>query len=338
MAVLLTWTPTGPEAEFIASEWPEDLPRYVNDQLSPEDRARILPEVRAIVGYMRSVTTDLLRDATSLELVHVLGHGVDGLFTPENLELLRGRGVQVARSNPSSENIAEFVIMQMIAVSRRVVQMHNRLVMFGDWSNDLVARRGEGVLGGELYRSTLGLIGYGNISQEIHRRAKGFDMTVGALVRSPERYSEHEDLAFIMPHARIEEFLARCDYVVLSLPLTDETHHMMNARTFSAMREGSYIVNISRGAIIDEEALLEALRSGRLAGAALDVFESEERGFKGGYPSRWPLHDHNVLLTPHYAGASKEARLRGLGNVRDNLVRWRRGEPLRNTADLDRGY
>lgn len=337
MAVLLTWTPTVPELEVIAAEWPQDQERFILEQLTDAQRAEVLPRVEVIVGYMRSVTTDLLRNTSALRLVHVLGHGVDGLFTPDNVEVLRVRGAQVARSNPSSENIAEFVIMKMIAVSRRVIQMHNRLVMFGDWSNDLVARRGEGVLGGELYRSTLGLIGYGNISQKIHKRARGFGMTVGALVRTPSRYADH-DLAFVQPYTEIEDFLGRCDYVVLSLPLTDETTHMMNARTFAAMRPGSYIVNISRGAIVDEEALYVALESGHLAGAALDVFESEERGFKAGYPTLRPIHQFNVLLTPHYAGATQEARGRGLANVGDNIRRLLAGEPLRNTAEFERGF
>lgn len=337
MALLLTWTPTDPERETIASEWPSDVERHILSDLSEAELEALLPRVEIIVGYMRSVTTDLLRRAPALRLVHVLGHGVDGLLTDENLAILRERGVQVARSNPSSENIAEFVVMKMIAVSRRVVQMHNRLVMFGDWSNDLVARRGDGVLGGELYRSTLGLIGYGNISQEVHRRVLGFGMTVGALVRTPDRYQEH-GLDFVYPFGGIEEFLGRCDYVVLSLPLTAETTHMMNERTFAAMKPGSYIVNISRGAIIDEEALYRALESGHLGGAALDVFESEERGFKDGYPMPRPVHQYNVLLTPHYAGATKEARGRGLMNVADNIRRFRSGEPLRNAAEFDRGF
>jgi phosphoglycerate dehydrogenase-like enzyme len=337
MAVLLTWTPTAPEMQQIEATWPPELERYILDELTEQQRDEVLPRVEIIVGYMRSVTTDLLRGVPNLRLVHVLGHGVDGLFTPENVALLKERGAQVARSNPSSENIAEFVIMKMIAISRRVMQMHNRLVIFGDWSNDLVARRGEGVLGGELYRSTLGLIGYGNISQEIHKRARAFDMSVGALVRTPSRYAQNE-LEFVLPFEEIEDFLSRCDYVVLSLPLTEATTHMMNRRTFAAMKQGSYIVNISRGAIIDEEALHEALESGQLAGAALDVFESEERGFKAGYPTPRPIHHYNVLLTPHYAGATKEARGRGLANVGDNIRRLMQGHELRNAAEYERGF
>jgi len=337
MVILLMWTPTPPELEAISAEWPSDMERHIASEMTETELEELIPRAEVIVGMMRSVTTDLLRRAESLRLIHVLGHGVDGLFTEENLAILRARDIRVARSNPSSESIAEFVIMKMIAVSRRVIQMHNRLVMFGDWSTAIAARRGEGVLGGELYKSTLGLIGYGNISQEIHRRALGFDMTVGALVRSPERYQEY-GLEFVQPFEELEDFLSRCDYVVLSLPLTPQSTHMMNDRTFAAMRPGSYIVNISRGAIIDEEALYGALESGHLAGAALDVFESEERGFKDGYPTPRPIHHFNVLLTPHYAGATKEARGRGLANVGENLRRLQNGEPLRNAAEFDRGY
>jgi phosphoglycerate dehydrogenase-like enzyme len=104
------------------------------------------------------------------------------------------------------------------------------------------------------------------------------------------------------------------------------------------MQDGSYLINISRGGIIDERALYQVLRSGKLAGAGLDVWEIEEKGLNGGYPTEYPLHNFNVIMTPHYSGATKESRERALINIGENLRRFIKGEQLLGLADLESGY
>ena len=113
---------------------------------------------------------------------------------------------------------------------------------------------------------------------------------------------------------------------------------MLDAAAFAAMRPGAYLVNISRGGIVDEIALHDALASGHLAGAALDVFEVEETDRPRRYPTELPLHDLNVILTPHYASGTVEARWRSLRIVGENLRRLLDGEELVNVADFARGY
>lgn len=337
MSILVTWEPTDAEWQIIRDTWPDDTGVLALAELSDDELAAALPEVEVMVGYMRTIPKPLLATAPALRLVHVLGHGVDQLLSPEVADVLRARDILLARSNPATINIAEFIIMQMIALSRRVVGMHNRLVMHGDWSTEAKAKRGAGSLGGELYESTLGLIGYGNIAREVHTRAAAFGMEVGALARSVERHADR-GLDFIHPWDDIDAFLGRCDYVVVTLPLTPGTTDLIDAGRLKAMKDGAYIVNVSRGRIIDEEALYEALAEGRLAGAALDVFDVEETKGWHGYPTPRPLHQFNVILTPHYAGATAEARRRALSTVGDNVRRLRRGEPLRNLAALDKGF
>ena len=337
MSILVTWEPTGAEWDLIRETWPADMDTLQLSEVPEEDLAKILPDVEVMVGYMRTIPRPLLPQATGLRLIHVLGHGVDRLFAPETAQLLRDRGILLARSNPATINIAEFAIMKMIALSRRLIVMHNRLVTYGDWSTEVKAKRGEGSLGGELFSSTLGLVGYGNIAREIHSRVKAFGMDVGALVRHPDQHAD-SGLDFVTQWQDIDAFLSRCDYVVLTLPLTPETTNLFDAGRFKAMKDGAYIVNVSRGRIIDEDALYDALADGKLAGAALDVFDAEETVGWHGYPTRRPMHQFNVIFTPHYAGATAEARRRAISTVGDNIRRLRSGERLVNLAALDKGF
>ena len=335
MGVLLAWKVMPKEREYLEQVWPSELTRYYLQDMTEAELHGIVPEISAIVGFNSSIPQELFPAATSLRLVHILGHGVDGVFRSK--DLLRSRGVVVARANPGDITIAEFVFMQMIAVSRRVMPMHTRLVMFGDWSEEIKSRRGAGSLGGELYGSTLGLVGYGSIAKQIHPRASAFGMDVGLLSRRPERY-EDAGLDFIDHWDDIDAFLGKCDYVVLALPLTDGTRNLIDADRLDAMKDGSYLVNISRGGLIDEHALHDALASGKLAGAALDAFEIELTGIRDGYPTRRPLHHFNVVLTPHYASGSVEGRYRSLRTVGENLQRMLDDEPIHNVADYDDGY
>lgn len=337
MTVLLTWAPTEAESALIARTWPADAPLVMMDELSPQELDAILPDVEVMVGYMRTIPRDRLCEATALRMVHVLGHGVDQFLTEEVVPLLQERGVVVARSNPCAIPIAEFVVMNMIALSRRLVGMHSALVERGDWSNDLVARRGQGVLGGELHGATVGIIGYGNIGREIHSRVKAFGMGVGALARRPAELADAE-LEFVDPWEDMTAFLGRCDHVVLTIPLTPQTRGLIGPEQITSMRPGAFLHNVSRGALVDEEALYDGLHSGHLAGAALDVFPSEDTVGRTGYPASRPLHQFNTILTPHYSGATAEARGRALTTVADNLRRLRAGEPVRNQAQLDRGF
>ncbi|MQA04827.1 MAG: hypothetical protein GEV07_19605 [Streptosporangiales bacterium] len=337
MAVLLTWEPTDVELDRMRQTWPDASSVVRMGELTPAELDGLLPEVDVMVGYMRTIPGDRLADATGLRLIHVLGHGVDGLLTPDVKTQVRERGIQVARSNPCAIPMAEFVLMAMIALTRRTVRLHNSLVERGDWSTELTARRAEGVLGGELYGATLGLVGYGNIAGEIHTRAAAFGMRVGTVVRRPDAVAD-SGLDFVSDWRDLDDFLGRCDYVALCIPLTDQTRHLVDAGRIAAMKQGAYLVNISRGALVDEDALYDGLASGRLAGAALDTFESEDTKGKRGYPSRRPLHEYNTLLTPHYSGATAQSRDRALATVGDNLGRLQRGEPLRNLVRLAEGF
>lgn len=179
---------------------------------------------------------------------------------------------------------------------------------------------------GHLADATLGIVGLGSIGSEIARRALAFGMRVVAV--DPMQTSAPEGVAALWPTERLPDLLAASDYVVIAAPHTPQTVKLFRRAQFQAMKRRAYLVNIGRGAIVDLDDLVEALRVGEIAGAALDVYETE------------PLHaDHplwrldNVILTPHVAGYSPRIAERHLALLLDNIRRFRNGEPLRNVVN-----
>ena len=339
LEVLLAWPVTDREREVIAESWPDGVTTVELATLTPEQLEVRLPRLGAAVGLMRSMPEELLLRAERLRLMHVLGHGVDGLTTPAVTEAFAQRGTVVARANPSSSTIAELIVMYLIAMSRRLMVVHKSLTDRGDWSHDLKRDRPTGSLGGELLGATVGLVGFGSIAQETARRLAPFGSEIITLTRRPERIdTEAHGVAQAYGYEQFDDFLSRCDHLVLAVPLTEKTRGLIDAAAFDRLRDGAFLVNISRGPLVVEDALWQALRSGKLAGAAIDVWDCEEEGIKNGYPAARPLHQYNVIMTPHYAGMTAETRARALRTIGENLRRLLAGEPLANVVDLDSGF
>jgi len=199
----------------------------------------------------------------------------------------------------------------------------------------------------ELHGRTLGIFGYGLIGREVARRAAAFGMRIVALRRRPEKPrrwdgalletiglpSEDPPVAGVYGPAEFDRFLDECDAVVVAAAQTAETEGRFDARAFSRMRPGAWFLNIARGKLVDEAALAEAVRSGRLGGAGLDVFAD------GSLPRESELYTlDGVILTPHISGVSRGFWPRALALFRENLLRDASGEPLLNRVDPALGY
>jgi phosphoglycerate dehydrogenase-like enzyme len=196
----------------------------------------------------------------------------------------------------------------------------------------------------ELRDSTLGILGYGSIGREVGRLGRAFRMQVLALRRSAARvergYSEADtgDPQGVIPDRfyppeALHDMLAECDYVVLALPSTPATYHFIGEAELRAMKPTAYLINIARGAIVDEAALVRALREGWIAGAGLDVFEKEP------LPAESPLWNlENVLMSPHVAGDTPCYDERAVALFAENLARYLAGQPLLNLVDKAKGY
>jgi len=206
------------------------------------------------------------------------------------------RGIVVTNTSSAEvdEAVAEHTWALILALARRIVEADEsvRRGAFRGWEPDIF-------LGTNVRGKTLGIIGLGKIGTYVARRAKGYNMTVLYNKHSPDPEAEKE---LGVKFASLDDLLATSDVVTLHVSLTEETRHMINPVTLSKMKKGAFLVNTSRGSVVEERALVEALRRGDLAGAALDVFETE--------PNVHPelIAMPNVITTPHIASATYEAR------------------------------
>jgi phosphoglycerate dehydrogenase-like enzyme len=176
--------------------------------------------------------------------------------------------------------------------------------------------------GDDLEGRTLCIIGAGSIGTEIGKKAKAFDMRVIGLKRHPEPLESFDEVWGI---DRLDEALPLSDYVVLITPLTPETHHLMGAEEFRAMKDTAVFINVSRGDTVDEQALISALEQKEIAGAVLDVFHTEP------LPKESPLWAmENVMVTPHNAGPSTNSEQKTIRLLSDNIARFRNGRELIN--------
>jgi phosphoglycerate dehydrogenase-like enzyme len=183
----------------------------------------------------------------------------------------------------------------------------------------------------ELANKTMVLVGVGAIGERTARIASGLEMRVLGVRRDPSIGAAGVEAMF--GPEQLLSLLPQADFVVLTVPLTDETRGMIGERALNAMKPTAYLVNIGRGGTIDEEALIRALQQGDIAGAGLDVFEAEP------LPEASPLwHMDNVIITSHYAGLTPHYNERALAIFLDNLRRYRAGEPLQNVVDKELGY
>jgi len=218
--------------------------------------------------------------------------------------------------------IAEHILGLMLALARDI---HLSIRKQGDhqWT-----RSGRVV---ELDSSTLGVIGLGKIGEKTAEKAKGLNMRVLALRRNPERSSPYVDRMY--GTEGLMDLLSQSDWVVIAAPMTPETKGMIGEKELKSMKKSSRIINIARGSIIQEKALIKALQEGWIAGAGLDVFETEP------LPQDSPLWDmENVIITGHYAGSTPYYFDRVMAIFLENLRHYQCGEPLINQVDKQRGY
>ncbi|QDZ28547.1 D-glycerate dehydrogenase [Noviherbaspirillum sp. UKPF54] len=207
-----------------------------------------------------------------------------------------------------NETTADFAWALLLATARRVTEAEH-ILRAGKWDR----WRFDTLLGADVHGSTLGIIGMGRIGQAIARRSTGFDMRV--IYHNRSRLSQ--ELEARANHARYvsrDELLCSADHVLLALPYSPESHHAIGAAELALMKRTATLVNIARGGIVDDAALIAALRAGRIAGAGLDVFENEP-AFNPGF-----LDLSNVVLTPHIASASEPTRRAMANCAADNLI------------------
>lgn len=252
-----------------------------------------LATVHGLIGSSYRIDEAMLACAPNLQAISSISVGVDNYA----LAALHARGIVLCHTpGVLTETTADTIFALIMAASRRVVELANH-VREGQWTNNI----GEDLFGWDVHGKTLGILGYGRIGQALARRAAlGFGMPV---LYNKSQAVEVPELAGRTTHVSLDELLARADIVAVTLPLTARTRGLMGARAFAAMKPGAIFVNASRGAVVDEAALLAALDGGRLRAAGLDVFAAEP------LPLDSPLRRHpRVTPLPHIGSATHETR------------------------------
>ncbi len=287
------------------------------------DTQRLIPalaEAEIVVGH---IWRSDFPEAPRLRLLQAATAGIDMI----DLASLP-RGITLCNVFGHEPAIAEYVLMTMLALTHR---LFDTVTAFrgGSWAAHQPAG---GSPHGEILGKTIGIVGYGRIGREVAKRAVGFGCKVIAANRSP--IADEGDASEIYPLSELDRMLPQCDAVLIAAALGPQTKGLLDARRLSLLKPTALLINIGRAAIVDEEALYQALSGNRLGGAALDVWwqhwspEHPERR-----PSRFPFHElPNVLMTPHCSGFTEGTADRRWGELAGNLDRFVRGEKLINVV------
>jgi len=262
--------------------------------LTPEELLEGIKGTDAIMSLLSDKIDGDVMDAAGPQLKIISNYAVG--FDNIDIDAATKRGIVVTNtpSDEVNEAVAEHTWALILALARRIVEADEatRHGAYKGWEPDIF-------LGTNLIGKTLGIVGMGRIGSMVARRAQGYKMNVLYNKHTPDPEVERE---LGVKFAPLEELLNQSDFVTLHVPLTPETRHMINKESFAKMKKGSYLVNTARGPVVSERDLIDALASGQLAGAALDVFDNE--------PNISPelIGNQQVITTPHIASATREAR------------------------------
>lgn len=309
----------------LGQEWSDELQRHFPDVsfVSPDaeqEQVREVVDADAMIGWP---TSEHLAAARKLRWVHVSSAGIDPITSvPELIQsdiiLTNGRG-------SAGGAIADHCFALILAFTRQLPGFTE------DQQAKVWGRSARAPQMRELSDATLGIVGLGNIGGEIARRGAGFRMNIVAVDLNPAARAPGVERVWGLD--RLDELMQVSDYLAVSVPRTRETIGLIDSRRLALMKSSSFLVVVSRGRIVEEEALIVALQEGRLAGAGLDVTATEP------LPADSPLWElPNVILTPHVSGHAAQTRERGRKILFENLRRFVAGESLLNVSDKEAGF
>ncbi len=318
MKVVLTITEGSPHFSLLDDL---DLPgMQLVTVTTPEELAAEIVDADVLYGFP---TAALLQQGKALRWIQSPSAGVN--YLQSLTELVENDIVLTNTRGAHGPSIGEHTFALLFALTRHIPE-------------SIDAQRKHYWARPELYRTsremrglTMGIIGFGAIGRAVAQRAKGFDMEILAIDPHPDPGAPF--VAETWGMERLPDLLARSDVVVVAAPYTVESHHLLDAAALAHMKQDAYLIVVSRGGIVDEDALADALQAGKLAGAGLDVTEIEPLSSES---RLWDAP--NMVITPHTAGDSSEKERRCIEILRENLVRFSRGETLLNLVDKRRGY
>jgi glyoxylate reductase len=294
-----------------------------NDEDQPMERKRLLQSVKDKEGLLCTITdqidTELLDKAPHLRMIANYGVGFNNI----DLKAVTVKGIPVSNTpGVLTDATADITFALILATARRVVEgdKRNRKGEFQSWAPLRF-------LGRQVSGKTLGIIGLGRIGKAVVRRARGFEMHL--LYHNRHRLEANEEKDLGVQYVDLGRLLTEADFVSLHVPLTDQTHHLIGPHELELMKPSAILINASRGPVVDEKALVTALKGGQIAGAGLDVYEDEPNLAPG-------LADlDKVTLLPHVGSATLETRTKMAQLAADNLLAGLRGEMPPNCLNCD---
>ena len=289
----------------------------VYDDTTEQQLSERIQGANIIVTKEMPVSAEMIQKfPESVKLICEAGTGYNNI----NLEATRKKGITVCNiPSYSTERVAHTAIMMILNLSS-AMQVQMKMLACGNHDN---FTRNLQVPHVEVNGKTLGIIGAGHIGRKVIQIAQALDMNILVYARTPKE--DEKGICYVS----LEELLKNSDYVSMHCPLTESTKHMINKETLSLMKPSAFIINTSRGALIDEAALIEALENGMIAGAGLDVQETEPPEETN------PLYTMDqVLLTPHMGWKGLETRQRLVSILADNIKQFMEGNPINVVSDL----
>jgi D-3-phosphoglycerate dehydrogenase / 2-oxoglutarate reductase len=277
---------------------PEITPDQIKEKISNFDIV--------VVRSRTKITKEMIDRATKCKIIARVGVGLDNI----DVDAAKAKDIRVINAVEGAMNaVAELVLGLMLSMAREIPRA-DREIRNGKWLK-------KELMGSELSGKYLGIVGLGNIGKRLAKLARGLNMNIIGFDVMPIADDFARDVGLIK--ADIDTLLSSADYISFHVPLTENTHHLVNAKRISTMKKTTYIINTSRGEIIDEDALYDALKEGKIAGAALDVFEKEPA--VGNKLTTLP----NVVCTPHIGAQTKEAQTLAANVIGEKIIMILRG-------------
>jgi len=292
---------------------------YMHTTDSPISQKELLefaPALDAIIAVGTKINAEFIEKAKKLKIISNYGVGYDNI----DVTAATKKGIPVTNLPYSvTKSTAELTISLMLAVSRKIIEADNyvRTINDGNWHPMLL-------MGHELYAKKLGIIGFGRIGQTVAKCACGFGMDI---YYYDIKHQDSDELGKNVKYLPFSELIKQMDYITLHVPYFKETHHLIAEKEFENMKKSAYLINTSRGPVVDQQALIKALKDKIIAGAALDVFETEPQ-----VPVEL-CNLKNVVLTPHIGTSTVETRIKMAIRASEKVIQIMKGETPENVIN-----
>lgn len=329
--VLITKQLSPSQTEYIRTSLGEEFNLISPEEFTEEGILNHIKDVKILLGD--NISKDMI-EKSEVELIQVPWAGVENL----DFELLSNYEVPACNSHSNALAVAEYAVGLLLGIAKKI-PYHDDLLRSGDWNRIKKEEKNSEIqYSSYVSNKTIGFIGYGNIGKSIASLMNGFNPSIMAIVS--DKTKKYDEVDFIGDSSDLDYVLENADYLVVASALTEETRGMLNKKNLSKMKKTAYIINISRGRVIDEEALYYVLENRLIAGAGIDTwYNYQKEPLDITYPSKkYDFHKlSNIIISPHRA-AQIEGEFTYLDDAIDNIKEYNKDKNYKNRLNIKKGY